>query len=64
MEYMESMESVWIPHGFHMDSRQNYQKKMFVLEIQVDCMESIWNPHGFQATLSKRKNPKKSKKIL
>ena len=37
---------------------------MFVLEIQVDCMESIWNPHGFQATLSKRKNPKKSKKIL
>jgi hypothetical protein len=37
---------------------------MFVLEIQVDCMESIWIPHGFQATLSKRKNPKKSKKIL
>jgi hypothetical protein len=64
MEYMESMESVWIPHGFHMDSRQNYKKKMFVLEIQVDCMESIWIPHGFQATLSNRKNPKKSKKNI
>ena len=49
-------------HGICMDSRQYYQKKMFVLEIQVDCMESIWNPHGFQVTLSKRKNPKKSKR--
>ena len=53
MEYMESMDSVWIPHGFQT-----------ILPKENVC---AWNPgglHGFQATLSKRKNPKKSKKIL
>ena len=69
----ECMESLWNPCGIHPHSRFipcRVQKEVFsdylhgIHGIHGICMDSTWIPHGFQATLSKRKNPKKSKKIL